>query len=273
MRRTLIVIVLLQVLRTGLAHADFDSFVDCVSLYAKGSNYYWDEHYNGKLLEERGPIHAIGAESAGLFSKGMSYRNNYRVSYKLSAEYFFGTVDYDGHTQDGTPAKTDVDYNGYQFFAGLGWNFKLSQRFYLEPTLGAGLKSWDRDIKSTGTAIGYNESWQVYYAKIGLNSQFVISSKSKSNLYAWLGYLVPIDVQNSAENLPGICGSIDLSPEPYTPSPFFEVGFTYKHIDIALFYESMRFDKSDIVESNGVWAFQPESHADSTGLTIKYRFF
>ncbi|MFW6081428.1 MAG: hypothetical protein ACOC7W_05900 [Desulfosalsimonas sp.] len=240
------------------------SFGTDFEAYAKLGHFTWKE-YSGssKLLEESGPVYAVGAIADFTLTK--------EASLKLRGELFGGSVDYDGQTQGGTPVTTDTDYKGAELEADLGWDITVTKELTLTPFAGLGARLWERDIQSTPfldendqtikIARGYAEEWRNYYGRAGISGTRTFEGP-------WLGFFsagfrIPVYTET-------IVDSVVLEPGNRL-SGFAELGLESGMFKISVFYEGMRFSESDRVffydgEQYG-YMYQPKSEADILGVS------
>ncbi len=235
-----------------------------VDLYVKVESFTWKEYSDGgsQLLKESGPISTLGISTKTDFANSLTL--------KAKGELFIGSVDYDGQTQAGTPLKTDTDYSGFRIEADMGKIFMVAEKSSLEPFAGLGWKSWLRDLQSSNTAIGYEETWSIVYARLGVRGDHVFSKQLK--LFAEAGLNLPIYNENVVD-----LGGVDITIEPGKEASLFaEAGLKWKNLKASIFYEGMRFSKSglEFIEVGGdIYGFyQPESKADIFGVHIGIAF-
>lgn len=247
----LTVVFSLGVISASALAAEFD-------VYGKIESFTWKEYNdNGsQLLKESGPIYGLGFSNKSDIAKSLTF--------KVKGELFGGSIDYDGQTQAGTPAKTDTNYFGMKVEGDLGWKFMVAKKSSLEPFAGLGWRWWLRDIKSTGTAIGYEELWSSVYARLGLRGDYTLSEQVKA--FAEGGVKLPIYTENKID----IYG-VTVKPGNEA-SAFAEAGFKWAKLKVNVFYEGMRFSKSDPVTGIGVIVWQPKSKADIYGVNLGVSF-
>nr|HOO91461.1 autotransporter domain-containing protein [Syntrophales bacterium] len=239
-----------------------------VDLYVKIESFEWKEYSTGgsQLMKESGPIYTLGASTKVNFANSLTCKGR--------GELFFGNIDYDGQTWGGTPVETDTDYSGFRIETDVGKIFMISDRSSLEPFVGFGWKSWLRDLQSTetaaGYAVGYEETWSIVYARLGMRGDHVFSKQLK--LFAEAGFNLPVYNENVVD-LNGLSVTIEPGKEV---SLFAEAGITWKNLKTSIFYEGVRFSKSDLefIESGGdtYGIYQPESEADMFGISIGIAF-
>lgn len=261
-------VLLLMTFIPPLRADDFERFKTTTRLFVEASHFYWDEHYAGaKLLDESGMLYSVGASVDDICSAARSYRPElYRLTFGGKAQYFFGTVDYDGATWAGDPAQTDVDYTGVTLEAWLGALFKTrNPHWFVEPKLTLGYRNWSRDIISTAQAIGYKEKWQNCYTRLGVTAIAFLRKAYRLSLTG--GTLIPLWAVNDA-NLFG--SEISVSPDPFHPTLYAEAALAYQRVGLALYYEAFRFGASDVVDGG---IFQPESYEERIGIRLMVAFY
>jgi hypothetical protein len=230
-------------------------------LYLAVESYTWKEFKdNGSLLlKESGPLAGVG----------FTYHHEFpdHLTLRPTAEIFGGTVDYDGQTQTGIAAKTDVDYFGLKLDGDIGRKFIISKQWFVEPFGGLGLRLWIRDINdgvaANGTATyGYDEVWLTWNARLGLRGGVDISQGSR--LFAEVGVKLPLYNENTADL------GLDVTMHPGKETSYFaEMGAQLSGFRGILFYEGLRFSKSDEVAiAYGYTVWQPKSEADIYGLKL-----
>lgn len=265
-------LILLLAFSAPLHADDFSRFKTTTQLYIEASNFYWDEHMDGsKLLDETGWIYGLGLTVKDICRESLSFKPDlYRVTFGGNVKYQFGEVDYDGQTQNGTPARTKVDYSGFTFEANVGGLFKTNASWwFVEPRLSLGYSTWTRDLKSNGYAIGYKEYWQNFYSRFGAQFTFLFKSDYRLGLFA--GISLPLWVANDADLGGG--ASIGLLPEPYHPTPYIDLAFEYKRFGVGIYYEAFRFGESDLVRVGDGYVLQPESYTSKVGLRLMCAFY
>ena len=232
------------------------------SLYLKVESFTWteDSESGTKLLEETGPLYVLGS-SARLDITRL-------VTLGIRAEQFAGTVDYDGQTQGGEPVETDTEYLGFLLEGDMGCKFAVREKGFLELFAGPGYKCWERNLKSTGDAIGYMESWWSFYTRWGIRGRHTLSERLSA--FAEAGVKIPLASENEVDL--GAFGFPNVTLEPGNePSLFAEAGIAGNRLKLSLFYDGMRFSQSDLDATYGRF-YQPESKADIFGVSIAAMF-
>ncbi|MFW5975535.1 MAG: hypothetical protein ACOCP6_02120 [Desulfosalsimonas sp.] len=240
-------------------------------VYGKIEHFRWKEYDGGsELLEESGPVYSVGGIADFPLAEP--------VSVKLRGELFGGSVDYDGETQppESYPVTTDTDYLGAKLEADLGWDITVTEKLTLTPFAGIGARLWERDIQSalfldesTQTvkiARGVTEQWRNYYTRAGLSGNRSFAGQWTGFFKA--GFKIPVYTENVVE-------STVLEPGNRL-SGFAELGLESGMFKITLFYEGLRFSKSDRVYfydgTNYGYMYQPESEADIFGISAGIAF-
>ena len=163
---------------------------DEYDVYAKIESFTWKEFDGGsQLLKESGPIYGIGLSVKGDIFKSLTL--------KTRGELFMGSVDYDGQTQAGTPVETDTDYKGLKIEVDGGRKIIEKEESSFEPFVGLGVRRWTRDIQSTGSAIGYEETWKSLYARLGIRGDH--TNPNKLIVFAEAAVKLPIYNENEID--------------------------------------------------------------------------
>jgi len=240
-------------------------------IYGSYQDFKWTEEIAGEqLLEESGSLPGIGYLADG-------HNTRYRV------ELLMGDVEYDGQTQDGTPAKSETSYTMLLFeyddkFAGVkdsppvmsvddyGVEQPLHAPSGLQPYLGMGVRLWDRDIKSTAQANGAAEQWLSLSFHIGVDYSHWYAKDSRVfvNVRGGLS-LVTLERAEVAGD------SVFLNPKP---GPMFklELGWEMDHLHISAFGDFANYGESDPETSGDFTVLQPESEMTRLGLNVGYRW-
>ncbi len=240
--------------------ADADTETD---IYLKIEGFTWKEYDGGgsQLLKESGLINVVGGSVRSEMEGAPILR--------AKAELFGGTVDYDGQTQTGTPAKTDTNYAGLKVEGSLGWKFVVTEKASLEPFAGFGYRWWQRDIQNTVYAAGYEEIWSSFYVQLGVHGDHTFSEQLKA--FAEAGVKLPVSNRNKVDLQ--VIGLSTVTVKPGNEaSVFAEAGLKWTSFKASLFYEGMRFSKSDPVTVSNYQVWQPESRADILGVNVGMEF-
>ncbi len=248
---------------------------DELSVFFEGNQYVWKEidDDGSRLLKESGV----------LFGVGVTYWNEMEnhLTVRPTGELFGGSVHYNGlacepDASSCEPAVTSVNYFGFKVEGDLGGRIASRQGAYLEPFGGLGFRYWLRMIQdgttqSGLTTAGYTEEWLTLYTRLGLRAGIPVS-EGKNELFIEGGYKYPLFNQNTAY-VSSIGFSNDTTVNPGKKGSFFgEAGMRINSVKLSVFYDSMRFTKSNFdFASNAFGTFrfnQPESTADFYGFKI-----
>lgn len=273
MKKTILFGLILITCIPNILHADdFAPFKNTIKVSAEASGFYWDEHNNGdKLLDEKGVIYGTGVIFNGITrANPKDESDRVRLTYGGELKLYFGTVDYDGHTQAGDPVTTEVDYSGLTLEGHLGWLIKTnSPHWFVSPELALGFSAWSRDLNSTSDARGYTENWTNLYSRAGLGFIFPLNDDLQLGVSG--GANIPIRVTNSVD-LEGY-GDIDLSPEASHITPYCTIAFDYKRVGVSFYYDSFFFGESNKVHKAENYFLQPESYTYKAGVQLTFRVY
>lgn len=236
-------------------------------------DFTWKEFGDdgSRLLKESGTLFAID------FSYWREFQDHMTV--KPAAQLFSGTVDYEGHTQSGIPANTEVDYFGIKLQGDVGYLARMGS-FSLEPFGGIAFRTWSRDINDSTTifgspVIGYTEWWTMFYGRVGARANLDFSKTF--SMFAEAGLKLPIDTTNYIDDRNVAYNSITLHPKSKITF-FAEAGIKAKMFTISAYYDRMRFKQSDVVFEfdpflgEVVGFLQPKSESDIIGLKFGLLF-
>ena len=242
-----------------------------------------------RLLSETGNRYIITA----FLDNGDKYDPKAQLLYHLEASAYWGQVDYDGKSQSVDPAQSSLpllsqtEYRGGRTEALLGYRFRSSISLRtMEVMGGVGGDSWHRRIHSAttsnGTLVsGIEEFYKVFYGKIAFGLSNLLASTWHSQLQ--FGIKLPFYISEDI-NLSKVGYDSDLSLSPgKTYSGFISLLLEPRSKNIKtgnpvirIYYDGYRFDtsKAKTVTRNGspVQVWQPETHIDTLGIQIGYRF-
>lgn len=243
------------------------------SIQVELQDFRWREFRDtgARLLQEKGTRFAVGATYDNFRREGSG------VLYNINGKFYLGSVNYDGQTQIGIPATTDVDYYGVNIEALGGYRF--GRRIALDVFGGLGLDDWLRSINNGSTAsgtvaYGYDEYYIVLYGKAGLGFF--------QQLEGWRymlqgGVKMPLSTNEHVD----LGSGVDLQPGRKS-SAFANLQFDFgsgrrNRFGIALYYDSYRFSESDpelLMDGGSTYlVVQPRSEMDVYGLRLSYYFF
>jgi hypothetical protein len=277
MRSYLWVILALCMIAAPAVSADEAASRPSFAVNAGVESFRWEEFSGGqRLLTETGPRLAVGLTLDHL------QQGDQTNPYALEARAYLGVVDYDGQTQSGVSAKTDVDYFGVSGEAMGGLRLAGSPRMDLLG--GVGVDTWTRDLQDGVTANGsvargYREDYFILYGKLGPGFLFQSEARRaylqfglKYPLYTYeRAYLTSIGFDSDVELAPGkqLSGYVkwQMNWGRQADKPRFGVGF---------YYDSFRFSASasKTVSAGGALfnVHQPESRMDVLGARLEYYF-
>jgi len=231
--------------------------------------FQWDE------TDPDQPSRKIVEEDGARFNATATFDNFMRVGegpiYEVKGRGYYGEVDYDGETQAGVPAKSEVDYWGGLVEGRIGYRFPLRWAGVSVDGLGGlGGEFWSRDIKDTfdqnGNPVrGVREEYKVFYGKLGVGLADHHSQEWFGRLEA--GVKLPFSVE---EDVPTV--NADLSPDGdvsfYAQYEISKAIGGGKRLGLTVFYDSYRFDESPLASSSIGLVRQPESDMDILGLRV-----
>jgi hypothetical protein len=230
-------------------------------LYGKVESYQWkefDDHDN-KLLKESGPLFGFGGTinlpvKSSLHLEGL-------------AEVLFGSVDYDGQTQEGSPVTTTTDYSWLTGEGTISMLFPVAKDVVVKPFAGVGGQAWQRTINDAEDSAGqgYTENWLTIYGILGVGGDFTVNPES--HVFADIALHAPMFNQMKTD-WSDLGGPSDITVNPGKElSLTAEAGLKWRRYIASVYYEAMDFSKSD-AETFGseltVW--QPKSEARMFGV-------
>jgi hypothetical protein len=204
-------------------------------------------------------------ESGGLFGIGYKLNPNQNSSsFSGDGEVYFGVVDYEGQSLNGEPFKDKNKYTGLNLNGNA--TFFLCNLFSEESSLmalgGVGINSWIRSINLIRKEYGYREIWTNFYGRTGLGLYL------GKNVYISGGVKIPFWTSKHIGDF-----DIELNPKGRMGA-FFETSILVSNFSLFLFYESNRFQKSEMpsVKADQYQGWQPESEGRSIGFSLRSRF-
>ena len=243
--------------RQGLEYAVCQN--NNIRLAFQFQQFAWKEYADngGQLLKESGPLY-------GLHMAGEGYgRSRVAPGGTFKMNIFGGRVDYNGQTMDGLPFKTKTDYLGAELNGNLALRAMPADDFYVKVFAGPAIRFWRRDLNGRSGVSGYKEDWFVFDGRAGAGLDYFLSADLK--LFAEGGCKIPFTSREEVDWSRFGAGRISLEPDQ-TVSPFAELGLAWKFLFVSGFYDSLRFDKSDVERKGGYYVYQPESRADIWGI-------
>jgi hypothetical protein len=228
-------------------------------------DYTWEEFFddNSRLVKEQGYLYALTCDYD-------SKRNI--LGWRTGADFFIGPADYDGHTWSFAPVKTDVLYLGSQFYSDIVPNYRFDFGLLVKGFAGIGFRGWYRDLKDTHTQEGLpvngsKEWWWSVYGRAGGGASFPVTADIE--IFSEAGLKLPIYAENRAEFFVSGNPTVTLE-QKQTYSPFGNVGVRWKKLSVKFTYDTLRFDRSDSVYTDGYVLYQPKSKADIYGLNVTW---
>ena len=240
-------------------------------------SFRWEEFSSGqRLLSETGPRLTAGIMLDHLLHGDLAN------PYSAEVRGYMGFIDYDGQTQAGISAKTDVDYFGVsgEIMGGV----RLGGASRVDLLGGLGVDTWTREIQdgvaSNGSAaLGYREDYFILYGKLGPGFLFkngatrsYLQFGIKYPFYAYEQvYLTTVGYDSDVELEPGrkISGYARWRMS-------WEQGGGRSRFGASIYYDSFRFSASGskLVTGGGALysVHQPESRMDVLGAKLEYYF-
>lgn len=194
----------------------------------------------------------------------------------VNTSFYLGTVDYDGQTQQGVPHTTNTDTGLFRLGARVG------RLVYKDIQLFAGvqLHRWDRDINDNNNISGITETYDWNEYSLGLNTDFIVTSKDLINLEASLLFIrnATIFVDLTRVNL----GTATLEQGDGTGARI-ALGWLHQNTNnigygLDLFFEGWEFGRSNTKQTDNsstiIFVTEPRSETRNIGLkfNIVYMF-
>ena len=107
------------------------------------------------------------------FAGSYIYHGNNHLMLDADVSLVFGELDYDGQTQDGTPAKAATEDSIFETRGLIGYDFYLPNNFVFTPFVGIGYRYWNDDIGGSG---GYEREIRYLYSPLGARFLQVIDA-------------------------------------------------------------------------------------------------
>lgn len=225
--------------------------------------FTWKEYSeNGvRLLEESGSLYGLHMAGEGYGRSCVTAGGTYKLN------VYGGRVNYDGETQAGNPVKTKTDYLGMEANVNLALRAMPADSLYIKGFVGPAIRLWRRDINSKAYVSGYVEEWYNFDGRAGVGLDYFFLADF--NLFMEGGYKIPFMTRENVDWSKFGVGWVALEPDQIF-SPFAEVGLSWNCLFVSGFYDSLRFDKSDIEQQHGYYLYQPESQADIWGVNAGF---
>jgi len=218
-----------------------------------------------RLAEETGMLYGL--------RQALAHRKQ-GIGWRQKATFFFGEVDYDGHTWTDIPVQTDVTYIGAAGFFDLEPAYRWPSGVRIKGFAGLGGRVWLRDLAGTQTAggtrvAGVEELWWTVYGRAGAGVSY--SLKRFGRLSAEAGLKLPLIARNEASfHIEGV-QTVELEPEQ-TVSPFAQIAWHWEKVRLGVFYDTLYFDASDSVTTEEYEIYQPESDAETIAIAFSMGF-
>lgn len=244
-------------------------------------SFVWEEFdaTGSQLLEESGTRYAI----SGFL--GNTLRTREKLIYRADAKLYFGTVDYDGQTQDGVALTSDTQYGGLMLEGEMGYRADISDGTIAWDFIGrGGFDAWRREIDDSVDASGRRvhgiaEQYTILNIRAGTGPSWQMG-RWQGRLLA--GYKLPLLTnEHISEDDSRFDEDVNLEPEGRF-SPFLNFNNSIRMTDslwitINAFYDSYRFDASDpelVRDKDGqtLMVWQPESSQDNYGFQAGVSF-
>lgn len=272
-----LVILITSVIGAPAAFADETTPKAPFALSVGVESFRWTEDDAGRrLLRETGPRLTLG------FTLDNLLHGDLAAPYAVEARGYVGFIDYDGQTQAGISAKTDVDYFGVSAEAMGGLRLAGNPRTNLLG--GLGFDTWSRDIQdgvaaNGSPAYGYQEDYFILYGKLGPG--FLFESGARRS-YLQFGIKYPLYAYERAYlSTIGFDSDVDLNPGKKI-SGFAKWRMSWgketdkTRLGASFYYDSFRFSASGSKTVSAAGTLynvrQPESRMDVLGARLEYYF-
>lgn len=277
MRKYLGRVLLIGVATIPLAQADDTNPGPTYSVNVGIESFRWEEFSGGqRLLRETGPRLTVG-----IMLDQLMYGDRTRP-YAMEVRGYVGFIDYDGQTQAGVPAKTDVNYFGVS--GEITGGVRLAGNSGADLLAGLGADTWTRDLQDGiaddgSVALGYQEDYFILYGKLGPGFRF---RNGTLRSYLQFGIKYPFYTYEKVYlSTLGYDSDVELEPgrkisgyASWRMSQEREGGG--RHLGVSIYYDSFRFDASGskLVTGGGALysVHQPESRMDVLGARLEYYF-
>ena len=271
------VILMFCLIGASVAHADETTPKPPLTVNVGVESFRWTEYdASQRLLRETGPRLVVG------FTLDQLLHGNLATPYAVEVRGYVGFIDYDGQTQAGVSAKTDVDYFGVSGEIMGGMRLAGSRRMDLLG--GVGVDTWTRDIQdgvaaNGSPAFGYQEDYFILYGKLGPG--FLFESGARRS-YLQFGIKYPFYTYERAYlSTIGFDSDVELKPGKKI-SGFAKWGMSWgketdkTRLGASIYYDSFRFSASGSKTVTGGGTLysvhQPESRMDVLGARLEYYF-
>lgn len=245
-----------------------DGWFGILGLEARDMSFREEDDNGQTLVREDGLLPGL------LIGAGYKY-SDWEVSGQVTG--LIGKVDYRGKTTLGNTHSTKTDERFIESELMLGHTGSMKD-LNLQPYGGVGYRYWSRDIKSTSSVLGIDETYTWWSGFVGM--RFIVTETSKASLTidARLNYTLnpKVEVDFLSDH-----DSITL---PLDNRPGIRILLSWKHalgdrraILVEPYFEQYGFGRSDtkpltIAGSVVGTVFEPKSTTRNVGVRVKYAF-
>jgi hypothetical protein len=193
---------------------------------------------------------------------------------EATLSFIDGDVRYDGQTQSGQPVRTRTDERIIDGALTAGGAFRAGERLRLRLYGGMGYREWHRDIHSTGTASGLDETYAWWYALAGGTALYRQTRSTEWGVDARL--LRPLDPELRI-NFPG---DLDTARLDLGARTGYRVALAWRRdlserfrVEVTPYYEYWSLGRSGTVplERNGTAIgnlYEPRSETRNVGVAV-----
>lgn len=264
MRRTILTCALVVAAATGEAGEGWtwDGELSLTGGYMD----YRETGSNGlELNREHGTLPGVAAALRG---------QSARWSIGAELSYFDGDVRYEGQTNTGTGLTTRTDQRIADGSAWIGLRGFERPESILDVYAGGGLRWWNRDIRSTASAFGVDETYAWPYLLAGLRAERRLAGGDAVSLD--LRLLRPVDPSLDVD-FKNDYDSVEVGQDPRAGG---RVSLAWsrpwiggRSLAVSVWYERWRFGAGDaeVLRRNGVAigsVREPESDTEFVGLAL-----
>jgi len=208
-------------------------------------------------------------------------RNDQSTYTEVVAQFFASTIDYDGQTQGGVPAKTKSDAAIIDLHFKVG--IPMSPERNYGPYFGAGYRYWYRNIRS-GQDIngipfaGLLEEYSWYYGLLGYSGIFNVSEKVNMGFDIRLTQMLKAKMKIDFLGFGGLDNAqVNLGEEPGLRFAIpIEVKMKKQTLFVSPYYEIIDIGKSNSVSltsggaPTGFIVFEPRSETRNVGIEVTW---
>jgi hypothetical protein len=235
-----------------------------ITPYGIIQSFKWEEFdsHGRSALKETGPMFSFG-----LLSR-FSIPRHKNLFTELDLRYSFSIVNYDGYIVDRqgirSPYKTVTGYSHSEGTWRIGYSFRLINELELVPSVGYCIEYWDRDLDDGGRN-GYNESYSVSVAEVGMRLVYHVSSDLQ--VFAAGHYGFPLSLSETVEfasrghQLP----ALNLLPG-VEPRYQIQAGTSLYRVLAMIYVETWNLLQSEVDKG----FYQPHSTRTHWGLKLGY---